>query len=144
RSPLRTGASMVEGQPVCVQSPARNRPGVLVSCAGRQRSTPGSGEKVAAASLITVALTSFASRAAGRAWRTSFKHKSMISSRDFLSKSYEALMTSWRYWPDVLPLVLPLWDESRSVTSLGMTTADSRATEASFWMRMEGPFGGLP
>src|SRR5205809_3912493 len=44
---------MVAGQPVCVQSPARNSPGIAVDCPGRQRSTPGSGEKVAAASLMT-------------------------------------------------------------------------------------------
>ncbi len=36
------------------------------SCAGRQRSTPGSGENVALTSLITVAFRSFASRVAGR------------------------------------------------------------------------------
>src|SRR6516162_6396690 len=91
---------MVAGQPVAVQSPARNILGVLVCCAGRQQSTPGSGEKVAAASLITVALMSWASRAAGRACRTSLRHRSMISSRDLRSRSYEALMTSWRYCPD--------------------------------------------
>ena len=42
---------MVAGQPVWVQSPARYKPAMDVACARRQRSTPGSGENVAAASL---------------------------------------------------------------------------------------------
>ena len=50
-------------------------------------STPGAGEKVAAASLMTVALTSCASRAAGSAWRISLRHRSMISWRGFWSRS---------------------------------------------------------
>src|SRR6267378_6984187 len=49
--PLRTAPSMVAGQPVAVQSPAKKKFWTVVSCLGRQRSTPGSGEKVAAASL---------------------------------------------------------------------------------------------
>ena len=60
---------------------------MLVSCLGRQRSTPGSGENVAAASLMTVAFTRLASRAAGSAWRTSFRHRSMISCRGFCNRS---------------------------------------------------------
>ncbi len=39
---------------------------MVVSCFGRQRSTPGSGENVAVASLMTVAFTRLASRAAGK------------------------------------------------------------------------------
>src|SRR5713226_7013930 len=97
--PLRTGPSIVAGQPVAVQSPATKNPGILVRCCGRQRSTPGSGENVAAASLITVAFSNCASRAAGRAWRTSPRHKSIMSWRDFCSKSYDALITSCRYCP---------------------------------------------
>jgi len=45
---------MVAGQPVSVQSPARNRREMAVCCLGRQRSTPGAGENVAAVSLMTV------------------------------------------------------------------------------------------
>src|SRR5271154_4654617 len=88
---------MVAGQPVAVQSPARNIFGIGDFCCGRQRSTPGSGENVAAVSLMTVAFTSWASRALGNARRTSFNTKSMISWRDFGIKSYDALMTICRY-----------------------------------------------
>src|SRR5256885_1532379 len=90
------------------QSPARNRPFTLVSCLGRQRSTPGSGQKVAAASLMTVALIRFASRALGSAFLTSFKQRSMISCRGFCSKSYEALTTNCRYWPLLAFSLVPL------------------------------------
>src|SRR5579872_5973814 len=88
---------MVAGQPVAVQSPARKSLLTAVSCFGRHRSTPGCGENVAAASLMTVAFTRFASRAPGRTWRTSARQRSMISWRGFWRRPYEALMTSWRY-----------------------------------------------
>src|ERR1700682_2314733 len=58
RYPLRTAPSIVAGQLVSVPSPARNSPRTLVSCLGLHRSTPGSGENVAATSLITVAFNS--------------------------------------------------------------------------------------
>src|SRR5436190_16085330 len=90
---------MVAGQPVLVQSPATNKRGTEVCCLGRQRSTPGSGEKVAAASLITVAFTNSALRAPGRAFLTSPRQRSIISWRGFCSKSYDALMTNCRYCP---------------------------------------------
>src|SRR5271166_2240067 len=60
--PLRTAPSMVEGQPVAVQSPAMNNLGHGLVCDGRYASLPGAGEKVAWTSLITVALVNFASR----------------------------------------------------------------------------------
>src|SRR5438094_8433542 len=85
---------MVAGQPVSVQSPARNKRGTEVCCLGRQRLTPGSGENVAAASLITVAFSNSALRAAGRAFRTSPKQRSIISGRGFCNKSYDALITN--------------------------------------------------
>src|SRR5271155_1577759 len=88
---------MVAGQPVAVQSPARNILSMGDFCCGRQRSTPGSGEKEAAVSLMTVAFTSGASRDLGSAWRTSFSTKSIISCRDLGIKSYEALITICRY-----------------------------------------------
>ncbi len=40
RYPLRTALSIVDGQPVAVQSPATNMPGVGVCWLGRQRSSP--------------------------------------------------------------------------------------------------------
>ena len=50
---LRTALSMVEGQPVRVQSPARTRPGTGVSCGSLCCSEPGVTRKVAS-SIFTV------------------------------------------------------------------------------------------
>ncbi len=69
--PLRTAPSMVAGQPVAVQSPARNTRGQMVCARGRYASTPGCGEYVAWTSLITVDFTRFASRAPGKNSRSS-------------------------------------------------------------------------
>src|SRR5258708_7754019 len=68
---------MVAGQPVSVQSPARNKRGMEVCCRGRQRSTPGSGENVAAASLMTVAFNNSSLRAAAllHAFREEFRER---------------------------------------------------------------------
>src|SRR5580704_12888668 len=90
---------MVAGQEVRVQSPARKRLSTELFCGGRQRSTPGSGENVAFTSLITVALRNWASRVAGKTSASSRRHKSTISWRDCGTRSYDALITSWRYWP---------------------------------------------
>src|ERR1700686_5709648 len=123
---------MVAGQPVSVQSPAKNKFCTLVSCLGRQRSTPGSGEKVAAASLMTVALIRLASREAGSAWRTSFRQRSMISCRGFCSKLYDALTTSWRYWPFVEFLVSPFEGAYRAVLlKIHCVVVSSRVTNGS-------------
>src|SRR6266852_4752241 len=133
RYPLRTAPSIVAGQPVAVQSPARNNPRTDVSCFGRQRSTPGSGEKVAAASLITVAFTNCASRAAGSAWRTSLRQKSIISWRDFGSKSYDALITSCRYCPPSVLFALPFASPYNSVLlKIHCVVVSSRVTNGSF------------
>src|SRR6266850_944944 len=115
RYPLRTAPSIVAGQPVSVQSPARNNPRTEDSCFGRQRSTPGSAENVAAASFMTVAFTNSASRAAGSACRTSSKHRSIISWRDLCSKSYDALITSCRYCPPSVLFALPFVSPYNSV-----------------------------
>src|SRR5208282_2980815 len=64
--PLRTAPSMVAGHPVAVQSPARKTRGHGVAGVGRKASMPGRGEYVALTSLITVAFTRFAARAAGK------------------------------------------------------------------------------
>ena len=44
RYPLRTAPSMVAGQPVAVQSPARKTRDQAVEASGRWRSIPGRGE----------------------------------------------------------------------------------------------------
>src|ERR1700683_2142904 len=99
RYPLRTAAAIVAGHEVRVQSPARKRFSTDIFCAGRQRSTPGSGENVALISLITVAFRNCASRVVGKTSASSRRHISIISCRDFGTRSYDALITSWRYWP---------------------------------------------
>ncbi len=99
RYPLRTAPSIVEGHPVCVQSPERNKFSIDVFCGGRQRSTPGSGENVAFTSLMTVAFNTFASRVSGSTSAISRRRSSIISRRDRGTKSYDALITSCRYWP---------------------------------------------
>src|SRR5271154_1085887 len=88
---------MVAGQPVAVQSPARNIFGIGDFCCGRQRSIPGSGENVAAVSLMTVAFTNWAARDLGSTCRTSCRTRSIISCRDLGIRSYEALITICRY-----------------------------------------------
>src|SRR3984957_72407 len=70
-----------------------------VACAGRQRSTPGSGENVAFTSLITVAFSTFASRVAGSTSANSRRQSSIISVRDRGTRSYEALITNCKYCP---------------------------------------------
>src|SRR5271156_1052042 len=90
---------MVAGQEVRVQSPARKRLSTELLCGGRQRSTPGAGENVALTSLITVALRNCAPRVAGKTSARSRRQRSIISRRDFCTRSYDALITSWRYWP---------------------------------------------
>src|SRR5213593_474305 len=56
---------MVAGQPVAVQSPARNRFGIGEVCCGRQRSTRETALKVAACSVTIRARKSFFPAAAG-------------------------------------------------------------------------------
>src|SRR5712671_36167 len=53
RYPLRTAPSIVDGQPVAVQSPAKYKPDNGLFCAGRHWSDPGAGENVAHISLTT-------------------------------------------------------------------------------------------
>src|SRR6266849_6566322 len=133
RYPLRTAPSIVAGQPVADQSPARNNPRTDVSCFGRQRSTPGSGENVAAASLITVAFTNCASRAAGSACRTSLRQRSMISWRDFGNKSYDALITNCRYCPAVAVFAGSFESPYNSVLlKIHCVVVSSRVTNGSF------------
>src|SRR3954463_9921928 len=94
RYPLRTAPSMVAGQPVAVQSPARNTRGQGVIGTGRWASIPGRGEYVAFTSLITVDLTRFAARAAGKNSRTSLSASSTISVRDLSIRVFDELTTS--------------------------------------------------
>ena len=64
--PLRTAPSIVEGQPVRVQSPASTSPGTSVFCNGRNRSSPGTTLNVAFASFITRRFRNTARFAAGK------------------------------------------------------------------------------
>src|SRR6185312_2751488 len=95
-NPLLTAPSMVAGQPVAVQSPARNIFGQSVVKPGRYSSTPGTGENVAFTSLMTVAFVNFASRTAGKNSASSAIAKSIISWRDFSTSALEALTTNSR------------------------------------------------
>ena len=63
--PLRTAPSIVAGQPVSVQAPARNRPFMCVRGPGRSRPAPGAARKVAAFSRVTSKRSMRASRGAG-------------------------------------------------------------------------------
>src|SRR6267143_2286804 len=92
--PLRTAPSMVAGQPVAVQSPARKTRGHTVSGFGRYWSIPGRGEYVACTSLITVDLSNFASHASGKNSSASFIAISTISAFDFSTRLREQLTTS--------------------------------------------------
>src|ERR1700675_3895621 len=82
RYPLRTAPSMVAGQPVAVQSPARKTRGQAVADVGRGASMPGRGGEVAFTSLITVDFTRLAARAAEKNSRTSARARSTISDFD--------------------------------------------------------------
>jgi len=75
RYPLRTAPSIVAGQPVSVQSPARNNPRTEDSCFGRQRSTPGSGENVGGGFFYDRRFHQFRLARAGSTCRTSSKHR---------------------------------------------------------------------
>ena len=69
------------------------------SAPGASGPRPARGENVALISLITVAFSSWASRVAGRTSASSRRQRSMISCRERGTRSYDALMTSCRYWP---------------------------------------------
>src|SRR5215469_7878355 len=94
RCPLRTAPSIVAGQLVAVQSPARNTRGHGVALAARYRSTPGFGAYVAFTSLITVDFSNFASRVSGKNSLSSLTASAMISDRDFSSNDFDELTTS--------------------------------------------------
>src|ERR1700693_4020329 len=132
---------MVAGQPVLVQSPARKRletAEVAEAGSGRQRSQPGAGENVALISFTTVAFSSLASRAAGRTSHSSRQQRSMISWRERSTRSYDALMTSWRYCSDSLlwgtacctPTVLPY---NLVLLKTHCVVRSSRARNGSSW-----------
>ncbi len=69
--PLRAALSIVEGQPVSVHSPAKNRLGIGVRLPGRRKPAPGRQRKVACRCLTTIARWTTASRAIGKAWAIS-------------------------------------------------------------------------
>ncbi len=100
---------MVAGQPVSVQSPARNRPSTGVLCGGRSASTPGRTANVAPCSVTTHHRNSPAPRAAGQISPSSASTASRIATLSSASRSYEALMTSCRYWPSPEPEARRPW-----------------------------------
>ena len=64
--PERAALSMVEGQPVAVQSPARMQLGHGDFEVGREASIPGGTPKVARISFTSAAFSSFASGCCGK------------------------------------------------------------------------------
>ncbi len=85
---------MVEGHPVAVQSPAKNKRGQGLWCDGRYASLPGDGENVACTSLTTVAFVSFASRTSGKNSASSLTASSMISPRGLSTNVFDELTTN--------------------------------------------------
>ena len=81
RCPLRAALSMVEGQPVAIQSPARTQFGQGDMELGRAASIPGGTVKVARTSLTSAAFSSFASLAAGKNSLSSATASSIACSR---------------------------------------------------------------
>ena len=98
-SPDRIAPSIVAGQPVFVQSPARDRPGTRVTASGRIASVPGAGLKVAACSVTTHDEMQRAPAIAGNVVRNSPRTISRISSRLFRASSWLALTTTCRLCP---------------------------------------------
>ena len=66
RMPLRTAPSMVAGQPVSVQAPARATPPTGVAAPGRRAACPGAAAKVACGSLTTAVASSAGRAGAGQ------------------------------------------------------------------------------
>jgi len=92
--PLLAALSIVEGQSVFVQSPARYRPSPHASGCGLNRSNPGVTENVARASFNTPARNIRASRIAGKKRLNSSIAGNKISSRVFFNSTCDALITS--------------------------------------------------
>src|SRR5271154_6314998 len=78
--PLRAAPSIVDGHSVAVQSPARKNPGQSVWAPGRNRSSPGTTEKVARASFSTPFFTNFARFTSGKNIANSRRAEDRISS----------------------------------------------------------------
>jgi len=66
RCPDRAALSIVEGQPVAVQSPAKNKFGQGEAAKGRAESMPGGTPKVACISLTKATFSNFASFTRGK------------------------------------------------------------------------------
>jgi hypothetical protein len=94
--PARTAPSIVDGQPVWIQSPARNRFGIPVAVDGLSLSLAGFGEKVAIGSFTTRAFRTIALRETGSAWWRSCKAISRISLLPRSNQEREALVTNCR------------------------------------------------
>ena len=84
RYPLRTAPSIVAGQPVSVQSPARNRPSIGVRCGGRSASTPGRTANVAPCSVTTHHRRQFRRSSRGPDLRQLGQHR--VADRDLVER----------------------------------------------------------
>ena len=94
--PLRTAPSIVDGQPVAVQSPARKRFGTADSAGGRTRSTPGRTDSTAVGSVTIRERSKRACRAAGKISLSSPTTVSSNSCRSPPQSPREALITTWQ------------------------------------------------
>src|SRR5581483_6701227 len=102
-APLRTALSIVAGQPVAVQAPARKRPGTFVAAAGRCRAVPGTPRNVARGSRVTKKERTSADRAAGSRSASAARNSSRSSSevRSPYASAPESEIA--RYWPSATP-----------------------------------------
>jgi len=96
RCPDRAALSIVEGQPVRVQSPARKQLGQGAAAVGREASIPGGTPKVACISFTSAAFSNFAEDTAGKNSASSATACAMACSRDSVAKARDALTTSSR------------------------------------------------
>jgi len=92
--PLRTAPSIVDGHSVAVQSPARKNPGQSVWFPGRNRSNPGTTEKVARASFSTPLFNNFVRFTSGKNICNSFSAEESISSRVILNCALDPAITN--------------------------------------------------
>ncbi|MCW2897552.1 MAG: hypothetical protein JWO75_7041 [Actinomycetia bacterium] len=95
--PLRTAPSIVSGQPVSVQEPARTRPGSAVAAFGRSFAVPGTWRNVARFSRVTKNSVTVASLAAGNSSASAGTNFSRSSATGVLAYSSAADSEIARY-----------------------------------------------
>ena len=96
KCPLRAALSIVDGQPVAIQSPARTQFGHGDVEPGLAASIPGGTVNVARTSLTSAAFSSFAPATAGKNSFSSATASSIASSRQSAANLCDALTTSSR------------------------------------------------